>query len=738
MVSGLPMADPTITATTVESSSAVTLSVPVVQPLSGAAPGGLHSTGAAGVVGGAAVLSTVASCSSQASRPTAPPKPAPAPNSRDFSCVVLTDWLVHPEHGPSPKSEILEFSWAVYDIHSECLLEKVRHVVCPTETPGGDISESLLKTLKLTDSRPLERAKSLKQVLTEFDTACSMVSVPSVCVVAGSVKLRDHLLAETFRKGVPVPKCLRSVVDLATLAAHFYPMQFAGVTKDILSPRDIATHLSANVSPQEEEFSSMDGCMTMCQIIKKMHLDNIHFQPQHLSTVVTSPTTAPSEATTGAKPLTTGTAAVPTAIPTPTTPQQPSDCIVRMRGVPWGVTEADVVKFMEPVCTVTPGDVHIVTNYDGKASGEVYVRVASMEHRDKCLQELHGRYMGPRWIEVFKASQGDFHHFPMFREVDTSDKRGALRLRGLPWSTNEYEIVRFFSEGGFHVDINSVVLGQSHDNRFNGDAWVLLDSTQTADEARRVLHKKTLGRRYVELFQSTPREVEIVRRGPVPQMGRSGYERPSPYGMGSAAAALAAAAAAAAGSPATNIWGTGHPTPRGPGNFGGPSCGPPVPPVMSCHPGNRLHGSGNASAAAGGPIGGIGMGSTSTGPPGECRAPGADVLNRHTAPAAGWGNAVVRLRGLPYHANENHIVEFFHGYAMSAILPATAPIDGRPSGEAYVEFVSPEEAWRALKSRNGALMDRRYIELFPATKQEMELAAAGMDPREIRSRCPRP
>lgn len=26
-------------------------------------------------------------------------------------------------------------------------------------------------------------------------------------------------------------------------------------------------------------------------------------------------------------------------------------------------------------------------------------------------------------------------------------------------------------------------------------------------------------------------------------------------------------------------------------------------------------------------------------------------------------------------------------------------------------------------------MDRRYIELFPATKQEMELAAAGMDPR---------
>lgn len=73
--------------------------------------------------------------------------------------------------------------------------------------------------------------------------------------------------------------------------------------------------------------------------------------------------------------------------------------------------------------------------------------------------------------------------------------------------------------------------------------------------------------------------------------------------------------------------------------------------------------------------------------------------------------SVVRLRGLPYYANENNIVEFFHGFAMSAILPATAPIDGRPSGEAYVEFVSVEEAWRALKTRQGVsfLSLRRFL-----------------------------
>jgi len=51
--------------------------------------------------------------------------------------------------------------------------------------------------------------------------------------------------------------------------------------------------------------------------------------------------------------------------------------------------------------------------------------------------------------------------------------------------------------------------------------------------------------------------------------------------------------------------------------------------------------------------------------------------------------------------------------------------------------VSPDEAYRALRDRNGAMIEKRYIELFPAVKQEMEFAAAGADPKEIRSRVPR-
>lgn len=111
----------------------------------------------------------------------------------------------------------------------------------PTENERTTISVEVLQNLRLADSRPLEHAKTLKQVLTEvvrirsfsvsivshpqFDAACSMVAPPSVCVVVGATKLRDQLLTETFRKCVLVPKCLRGVLDLATLASHFYPAQ---------------------------------------------------------------------------------------------------------------------------------------------------------------------------------------------------------------------------------------------------------------------------------------------------------------------------------------------------------------------------------------------------------------------------------------------------------------------------------------------------------------------------------
>ena len=40
--------------------------------------------------------------------------------------------------------------------------------------------------------------------------------------------------------------------------------------------------------------------------------------------------------------------------------------------------------------------------------------------------------------------------------------------------------------------------------------------------------------------------------------------------------------------------------------------------------------------------------------------------------------------------------------------------DGRPNGEGWCTFVSPEEAQRAIYSKNRQHLGNRYVEIFPA------------------------
>lgn len=83
---------------------------------------------------------------------------------------------------------------------------------------------------------------------------------------------------------------------------------------------------------------------------------------------------------------------------------------------------------------------------------------------------------------------------------------------------------------------------------------------------------------------------------------------------------------------------------------------------------------------------------------------------------------VVRLRGLPYVAADSDVRAFLSGLD---VLPngvlLTKHADGRPTGEAFVEFAS-EECVAAALGRNKERMGSRYIEVFRATKEDMKMA----------------
>mmetsp|Transcript_133183 Transcript_133183/g.371260 ORF Transcript_133183/g.371260 Transcript_133183/m.371260 type:complete len:923 (-) Transcript_133183:138-2906(-) len=83
----------------------------------------------------------------------------------------------------------------------------------------------------------------------------------------------------------------------------------------------------------------------------------------------------------------------------------------------------------------------------------------------------------------------------------------------------------------------------------------------------------------------------------------------------------------------------------------------------------------------------------------------------------------LRMRGLPFKATAEDICSFFSGFPVMTVVPSVfSRADGRPSGEAYVEFESVEKCLEAFQARQYSTMRQRYVELFPSSPQEMAVA----------------
>ncbi|KAK7379697.1 hypothetical protein VNO78_34386 [Psophocarpus tetragonolobus] len=83
---------------------------------------------------------------------------------------------------------------------------------------------------------------------------------------------------------------------------------------------------------------------------------------------------------------------------------------------------------------------------------------------------------------------------------------------------------------------------------------------------------------------------------------------------------------------------------------------------------------------------------------------------------------ILKMRGLPFQVTKSQIVEFFKDFKLieDRVHIACRP-DGKATGEAYVEFVSTEEAKRAM-SKDKMTIGSRYVELFPSTPDEARRA----------------
>lgn len=406
---------------------------------------------------------------------------------------------------------------------------------------------------------------------------------------------------------------------------------------------------------------------------------------------------------------------------------QPQDNIVRLRGLPFSATEADILEFFKGY-ELGPDGVVIQLNYQGRATGQAFVQLKSTEEATRAL-EKNRQHIGSRYIEVYKGHAADMEgalrmvgrgkggsafgntnlggagnsplavavaaSMPTARglgglSVGNSDLRysGVVRMRGMPYSCSAADITAFFKD--YQIAPDGIFLCSHPDGRPTGEAFVEFVSEEVAAQAMQ-LHREPMGSRYVELFRSTKGEMLVAIQ----------HKSYGGYSMGAGA--------------------------FGGGAFGGAQM---LPGMMG---GYGLQNLGAANLAAlqmatlqaqnfsgMGAGGGAGLGAAAAG------LGIASVENpAAAAPAVPNENVCIKMRGLPFNAGQTEILEFFHGYEVVAngIHVVTGPND-RPTGEAFVEFSSADEAARAMiKHRQN--IGSRYIELFRASKTEALLAVQG-------------
>ncbi|VDI25667.1 heterogeneous nuclear ribonucleoprotein F/H [Mytilus galloprovincialis] len=391
-------------------------------------------------------------------------------------------------------------------------------------------------------------------------------------------------------------------------------------------------------------------------------------------------------------------------------------CVVRLRGLPWSATAEEVLKFLDDIAVVGgENGVHFTYSREGRPSGECFIELVDESNLQKALQK-NNEHMGNRYIEVFRSKKSEMEW--VIKRAGPGQMQGTqdavVRLRGLPFGCSKEEIAQFFT--GLEIVPNGIMLPEDRQGRSTGDAYVQFASPDLCEKAL-LKHKERIGHRYIEIFKSSLNEaygqINPSRSMIRPLMsgsgmgggGGGGMNRPSPYdragrfGMGSGMGM--------GGGGGSMGYGMGRGGRNVKGFFEedfddfGSGYGSGMGGFSSRGRRGGMGGMGGSMRPSRG--GGLGLGSL-----GAMRQRGATPGSHYVSKT---GHSV-HMRGLPFQALDTDIAEFF---SPLGIKPVSVEVEygpnGRPTGEANVDFAGHQEAVEAMKNHKKN-MQHRYIELF--------------------------
>lgn len=348
-----------------------------------------------------------------------------------------------------------------------------------------------------------------------------------------------------------------------------------------------------------------------------------------------------------------------------------STFVIKARGLPWSATANEVVKFFGDVNIISgENGVHFTFNKEGRPSGECFIEVSSEHERDIALAH-NNEHMGKRYIEIKEAKHSEMEW--VVNKMSSGDvahnSDNIVRLRGLPYGCSRQDIDIFFS--GLQIIPYGITITMDQDGRASGDAYVEFATNQDVEAAMKK-HKEKMGHRYIEVFRSSKGDIKHVVGAPRDFNKPFMSQRPGPYDRPNFSSAR-----------------------RGRGGIGlGPS---------GFNSGSNYDNGRMGRGGRGGPMrGGRGGGRISSG--------GTGIGGGNMQQASKTGHCV-HMRGLPFDATTNDVIQFFAPLNPVDIRFIYDQNTGRVKGECDVDFATHIDAEAAMQ-KDKQNMAHRYIELF--------------------------
>uniref|UniRef100_A0A3Q2CDB8 Epithelial splicing regulatory protein 2 n=1 Tax=Cyprinodon variegatus TaxID=28743 RepID=A0A3Q2CDB8_CYPVA len=323
-------------------------------------------------------------------------------------------------------------------------------------------------------------------------------------------------------------------------------------------------------------------------------------------------------------------------------------------------------------------------------------------------------------------------------KTEPVDSEMVIRARGLPWQSSDQDIARFFK--GLNIAKGGVALCLNAQGRRNGEALVRFINSEHRDLALE-RHKHHMGSRYIEVYKATGEEFLKIAGGTSNEVAQFLSKENQVIirmrGLPFTATTQEVLSFLGPESPVTDgaegLLFVKYPDGRPTGDaFVLFSCEEYAQNALKKHKqilGKRYIELFRSTAAEVQQVLNRYMSTPliSTLPPAPI-VPVSVLPTTPFLPAASSSRDCVRLRGLPYTAGIEDILEFM-GEHTADIKPHGVHMvlnqQGRPSGDAFIQMKSPDKAFLVAQKCHKKTMKDRYVEVFQCSTEEMSIVLMG-------------